>query len=172
MNLDDVADERSFCGYVASLLSEAARCDRTLEAYLCSLLSGVLRQRDTPPSYRLFAELLERALGEADVSYEDATLEHLTAISRGPDAYDNVVRRLIRQIVDLRQMRDAGILDLSGAELWWGQDAPSGRRWYNFTIEAYLEPTARLWENREVDPEGEVSWMDFDLVLADGQAYE
>jgi hypothetical protein len=53
-----------------------------------------------------------------------------------------------------------------------GQDAPSGRRWYNFTVAGYLEPTARLWEDREVDPESQVSWLDFDFVLMDGQYYE
>ena len=96
----------------------------------------------------------------------------LAARSGGPDEYDRVVGRLAQQILDLRQMQAAGTLDLPGADLWWGQDAPSGRRWYNFTVEAYLEPTARGWETREVDPDDQVSWLDLDFVLMDGQYYE
>ena len=172
MNLEDVTDERSFGGYVESLLAEADECDRTLEAYLCSLLAGVLRERETPPSYRLFAKLLERAIGEVVPAYDVVALERLAASSDGAGEFDQVTSRLAAQILDLRQMKDAGTLDLSGIDLWLGQDAPSGRRWYNFTIQRYLEPTARLWEDREVDPQSQVTWLDFDFVLMDGQYYE
>ena len=75
MDLDDVTDARSFGGYVATLLSEAASSDRTLEAYLCALLAGVLRQRESPPSYRLFAGLLTAALDDEAPAHETASLE-------------------------------------------------------------------------------------------------
>ncbi len=49
MRLDDVIDERTFGGYVETLLPRAAQSGRTLETYLCALLDVVLRSRDQPP---------------------------------------------------------------------------------------------------------------------------
>ena len=51
-----------------------------------------------------------------------------------PDVFE------LRQIVDLREMRDAGMLAKKWIEL--GIDAPRGGRWFNFEPVQYLECAA------------------------------
>jgi hypothetical protein len=174
MDLNEVTDQRTLGRYVEMLLPRANRQALTLEAYLCALLDGVLRARDEVPSHRLFAALLERAL-DADVpAQETAALERLASDIEYETAseHERVVRQLAVQIIDLREMRAAGILDLSAADLWWGQDSPRGHRWYNYTVWAYLEPTARHADDADDLDEDGVSWVDLAFVIGDGQCYE
>ena len=68
-----------------------------------------------------------------DETWRQATYDE-TERASGYDAWHN---EIITQIVDLREMAEAGTLD----DEWksFGTQSPRGRDWYNFSPEGYLE---------------------------------
>jgi hypothetical protein len=161
-----ITTERDFKAFVRTLLDVAALSERTLEAYLRGVLVLVQGHCETPPSYALFGSILHDALVIVPPRENEAAGEAEDA------SYQRVIDLLMHQIVDLRQMREAGILDLPASDRWLGVRAPSGRTWFNYTIGDYLEPTARHLDAASDDPDEDVSWLDFDFVLRDGQYHE
>ena len=59
----------------------------------------------------------------------------------GGASHDGTDRRLRAQIVDLREMAEEGTLE--DEHRYFGVDAPSGARWYNFDPLTFLECGAR-----------------------------
>ena len=174
MKLDEVSTLPDFHRFVGSLLPIASASEMTLEAYLCAVLGLVVAHRDALPSYRLFAEILAQAFDAETIGVNCGPLVGSSARPEASDEYRKLLDRLVEQVVDLRQMREAGQLDLPAGEQWLGLRAPSGRQWFNVTVYAYLEPTARRADHEpdEDDEEDAVSWLDFRFVIDDGQYWE
>ena len=173
MELDDVKTLPDFHRFVGTLLPIAHATNRTLEEYLRAVLGLVGAHCDTPPSYRLFAEILAQAFDAETIGVKCGPFDRSSARLEPTDEYAKLIDRLVEQVVDLRQMRDAGQLDLPAGEQWLGLRAPSGRQWFNVTVFAYLEPTARqAGHEPDDDEEDVVSWLDFRFVIDDGQYWE
>lgn len=81
---------------------------------------------------------------------------------------------IMRQIRDLREMRSGG--HLADPEREFGISSPSGERWCNFDVEAYLEcgaaGTVGGFEGKASVELGAFSWKQFQAFLDCGQLYE
>jgi hypothetical protein len=127
--------------YLAINELRADASQRTLEEYLralfglCRPLGGV-----DSLSAEQFVTLLADALRVEPVTCELASAAFKSGGPADPGSYRAFERTLLRQIVDLREMSDAGILSRDFIEL--GVDAPRGGRWFNFTVASYLECAA------------------------------
>ncbi|MEP7220327.1 MAG: hypothetical protein ABI876_15495 [Bacteroidota bacterium] len=98
-----------------------------------------------------FIALLSRAFVEEAEPYDPAWRESYRRDAEALRGFARFESRLLGQIVDLREMREAGILDQKWAEL--GVDAPRGGRWFNLAPPLYLECAATAidrWEKGEV----------------------
>lgn len=104
-----------------------------LEDYLRSLRArarGLRCQPEISPEtfYALLAESFSPATQTTD------TVESAGAISDGFKEWDAIIEQ---QIKDLRSMQKNG--QLEDKQRYFGIDAPSGQRWYNFDPCTYLE---------------------------------
>jgi hypothetical protein len=123
---------------VVSIANRYKSSDRTLEQYLSSLLIAVRRQKnlDGLPTEK-FLELLSNAFTDTVLTFDERW--------RNPDARSSVSgsgieaceEMLIGQIVDLREMDEAGIL--KNELRYFGVKAPRGSHWYNFDPGTFLE---------------------------------
>src|SRR5262249_42518116 len=79
---------------------------------------------------------------------------------------------LLSQVVDLEDLRAQGWLQLPDREL--GIDAPSGARWYNFTVAAFLDcACAYMFPAEDEDSDvTALSWAQARQFLRAGQMYE
>jgi putative RNA 2'-phosphotransferase len=82
--------------------------------------------------------LIDQALLLAPENYDPAW-EKVTE-SDEAEEYEYLRETLLTQIVDLRQMEAVGTLE--NEYRYFGVDAPSGRRWYNFDVKSYVECAA------------------------------
>lgn len=125
--------------FVCDLHRRHSGLARTLEEYLRALwrLGRAERGERELPVAR-FAELLERAVTAEVPPYEPAW-ERLDASERLP-GFAGWERAILLQIVDLKQLRDAGAY--RDEQRYFGLDAPRGGRWYNFAPMGYLECAA------------------------------
>ncbi len=104
-----------------------------------------------------FIELLELSFGPAPER------QQLTASAQ--PGYQSWRTRLDAQIHDLQQMAESGAL--SSDLRYYGLDAPSGARWYNFDPRSFLE-CAAAGCTRSPDPVPDVEREDADPSLAAG----
>lgn len=125
--------------FVCDLHRRHSGLARTLEEYLRALwqLGRAERAERELPVAR-FAELLERAV-TAEVPPYDPAWERLDTGERLP-GFAGWERAILLQIVDLKQLRDAGAY--RDEQRYFGLDAPRGGRWYNFAPMGYLECAA------------------------------
>lgn len=160
-----------FCGFVLELISEHEHTTRSLEEYLRAILS-LLNQRSSTASWLAFAELLRDGFLETPAAFDNEWIE-LASRSLDEhvedDAFEAVRLLLIRHIVDLHQMRAAGMYDKSPAELWLGWDAPSGRHWYNFFPDIYLSCAL---SGSDLEDSKACTWSHMEEFLNAGQCYE
>lgn len=158
---------------IAGLMETAP--ERDLEEYLRALLPLLRAHREQDglagPD---FLSLLTEAFTALALPYDSAWETGYAAAPQG--GFAEVEALLIRQIVDLRDLRNAGMLD--DPQRWFGTDAPRpGPRWYNFDPKSYLEcgaagsldgwepgdPTGRDFVPGEVTtlgPDGELTGVD------------
>ena len=120
---------------IYQLASQLARAPEvpSLTRYLGAMRWLVERARDETPSPDLLARLLEGAMVAPPQAFDPA------AYTPNPSATGHaaVLEVLSRQLRDLTEMTATGIID--DPHRFFGIDAPSGARWYNFTVAGYLE---------------------------------
>ena len=134
--MDDLATNRDLYCFIADLVKRRAGSSITLDCYLANLRQlGRARCSRPALSHAEFARLLEAAFespGPGDSS--------VSPVLAAPDGYAGWETRLDEQIRDLHEMRDAGTL--ASEYRYFGVNAPSGARWYNFDPFTYIECAA------------------------------
>jgi hypothetical protein len=149
---NELRTNRDLYSFVTGL-RETADGERSLEDYLKTLwrLGSAHRHLDRLSLHSL-AGLLEAAFHEETVPFDAAWMQ----IDRGErlEGYAGWERTILLQVVDLHEMERVGTL--SDPHAFFGIDAPSGARWYNFDplgfLECAVEGTVGGWE--EGDPSG------------------
>ncbi|MCI0399428.1 MAG: uroporphyrinogen decarboxylase family protein [Chloroflexi bacterium] len=111
----------------------------TLEEYLRSLWWLVSQAGREQPTIGQFLGWIEAAFTQEPPPYDPAWVQRQPGRkAEQPEAtYEDWEDAILYQIVDLRQMAEAGILD--NEYRYFGVDAPRGARWYNFDPLTYLE---------------------------------
>lgn len=123
---------RDLYAFVTELVAQREQV-RPLEDYLRALDKELAPYaRGTSLSLDELARVLERAL-DTPVS----ALETRQREAGEVNEYASVREVLEGQIEDLRQLSASG--RLADPERYFGVDAPSGARWYNFDVATYLE---------------------------------
>jgi hypothetical protein len=87
-----------------------------------------------------FIEVLAQSFTAAPLPYDLRWGDDYRADTEEIAGFAKCEATILQQVVDLREMRDAGILD--GKWIGLGVDAPRGGRWYNFDPRQYLECAA------------------------------
>ena len=137
MTPDQLRTNRDLYLFVAALVENDERQGRELEEYLRALWRlGSTQQASDQLTLACFAGLLVGAFREQvpafAAAWQDIAEEEGTHVG-----YSRWERTIFSQIVDLREMRDAGML--ANEHRYFGVDAPRGRRWFNFDPLTYLE---------------------------------
>lgn len=132
--------------FVADLVARKKDSEQSLEDYLRCFLRLVGAHRNAPGlAPEVFATILER-------SFDDPPGDGAEDRAGGAQGFGQLVAVLAQQICDLREMDEAGTL--RDEMRYFGKNAPSGSRWYNFDpctfIECATAGTFRGW--REGDP--------------------
>ena len=116
--------------------------ERALEEYLRALLRGARAHRAVEalrPDQ--FLSLLAEAFRAEPLPYDPAWPAGYRHVTERVERFEQFEAVALRQVVDLREMRDASILE--GEWIFFGVDAPRGGRWYNFHPHQYLECAAQ-----------------------------
>ncbi|MBJ6763727.1 hypothetical protein JGU66_23395 [Myxococcaceae bacterium JPH2] len=123
---------------IATLPQSHPAPQRSLEEYLTALweLGTRLREREDV-SLAEFAHLLMAGFTTPAPPFNPSWRTRVNAQQEDSSGYEQWEAVVLSQIVDLHEMREAGLLtnDLR----YFGLDAPSGARWYNFDPVTYLE---------------------------------
>jgi hypothetical protein len=119
--------------FVADLVKRKQRGTRSLEDYLRCVLETAADHAEAPGlAPALFASLLERAF--------DEPLATPGPSPAGAPGFATLAHLLRRQIADLEALGAAG--SLRDEQRYFGLDAPSGHRWYNFDPCTFIECAA------------------------------
>lgn len=122
---------------IAELIERQKKTERSLEVYLCALYGlGVGYQDREGLSFAEFLGLLSQAFSAPPAEF-DTSWKNQKVYSRDKGGFEGWKVKLREQIVDLREMDEAGILQ--NQYRYFGVDAPRGSRWYNFDPWGYLE---------------------------------
>jgi hypothetical protein len=123
---------------VADLIDRHRDTVRPLEEYLRALWAAGQAVRDRPAlSGDEFFGLLSDAFTRSDPPFDEGWRARY---DRDPDellGFDGWEARLVRQVVDLREMGERGML--ADKHRYFGIDAPRGGQWYNFDPCTFLE---------------------------------
>jgi hypothetical protein len=150
--------------------------------YLQSLLAAVQQCRHiTCPSYAEIGTLLSEALVITPLDYDASWNDTPTLLSEANSAeyYQEIrsvnytERMLQRQIWELHHMINDGSLEQP--DRYFGITSALGSRWYNFTLESYLECGTVFLDNYEVEDEEFLQsdgWLTISFIFGDGQSYE
>ena len=110
---------------------------RTLEEYLRALWRLGSEMRDQPAlSGSELIRLLAQAWDAPAPLFDDGW-RRMELAAGEPEGFGAWEEQILRQVVDLREMDEAGTFDHD--MIYFGVDAPSGARWYNFHPTGYLE---------------------------------
>ena len=134
---DQLRTNRDLYLFVAALVENDDGQGRELEEYLRALWRvGSAKQGNDRLTLACFVGLLVVAFQEPAPAFVPEWQD--IAEEEGTHAgYARWERTIFSQIVDLREMRDAGML--ANEHRYFGVDAPRGRRWFNFDPFTYLE---------------------------------
>ncbi len=154
--------------FVLELIRRHSTTDCSLEQYLTALHHlGAAHRAASAISLACFAGLLEDAFSVAVPPAAPTTSSDVEPL---PEGYRLWEQTILSQIVDLREMREAGILDDKLCFL--GVNAPRGARWYNFHPCGYLECAAEGgfggW--READDTGR-AYVPGEVAVLDAQGH-
>ncbi len=122
---------------VAELIVKRSHSPRTLESYLiCLLILGRKHRVRGNMSYDRFYRLISEAFSASQVAFDQKWLQMPidAEMTAGFEAWEST---LIRQIVDLHEMKEDG--RLASKTRYEGLDSPRGNRWINFDPCSYLE---------------------------------
>ena len=137
MKPDQLRTNRDLYLFVAALVENDDGQVRELEEYLRALWRlGAAKQANDRLTLACFAGLLVAAFQEEAPAFAPAW-QDIAEEEGTPAGYPRWERTIFSQIVDLREMRDAGML--ANEHRYFGVDAPRGRRWFNFDPLTYLE---------------------------------
>jgi hypothetical protein len=138
--VNDPSTNRDIYRAITDLTEDPTRAPaRDLEEYLRALLR-LCRDRRTAPALSIedFLAMLAGAFVAAPLPYDPAWADGYDRdVTDADGEYTKFEATLLRQVVDLREMRQAGILD--GEWIGLGVDAPRGGRWFNFDPRQFLE---------------------------------
>ena len=131
--MDDIATNRDLYCFIADLVKRRSENKITLASYLANLRQ-LGRAQHSRPALPLpeFARLLDAAFeppGPGD-----------TSVATAAEGYADWETRIDEQIRDLHEMHHAGTL--ADEHRYFGVNAPSGARWYNFDPLTYIECAA------------------------------
>jgi hypothetical protein len=123
---------------IGELGERYASSGRTLEHYLLALL-GLARQHNRQDALSLseFYQVVSEAFSADPIPFASAWRDTYGALNPNQSGFVGWEATVIRQIVDLREMDEAGTLAYEYR--YFGVDAPRGSRWYNFDPVTYLE---------------------------------
>ena len=134
---DPLQTNRDLYLFAATLVENDEAHERALEEYLRALWGlGSAKQASDWLTLACFARLLEGAFQEPAPAFAPAWQDIADEVG-GPAGYSRWQRTIFSQIIDLRDMRDAGML--ANEHRYFGLDAPRGGRWFNFDPLTYLE---------------------------------
>lgn len=126
---------------ITDLIERHATNLRSLEEYLRTLHSLAIGLKSkTQISLTLFVDLLSQSFAERTTDFDASWTARYNDESDGLNGYPAWESRLIRQVIDLRELAAIG----KPSDPWdfTGCNSPRGRRWYNFTPTGYLECAA------------------------------
>ena len=137
----DMHTNRDFYLAIIALIQEHEASSRSLEEYLRALL-GLAQKYQTRASLSVkeFFQLLADAFTDEAVDFDPKWQEQYQLPEWEGNDFPLWRTALITQIVDLREMAEAGTL--ANEYRYYGVDAPRGTRWYNFDPHTYLECAA------------------------------
>lgn len=137
VNHMELKTNRDLYKSIAELISRQKGTSCTLEQYLCTLLisSAKFRHKEDIALIEFFELLVEGFQARnTSPSLDEECPEGVVP------AYLEWQAMICRQITDLRQMAEAGLLKRD--DRYFGLSAPSGRYWYNFDPLSFLECAA------------------------------
>jgi hypothetical protein len=137
--MDEIATNRDLYRFIAQVMKRGAEHMITLEVYL-SNLQRLARVHGRAPTLTPaeVARLLEGAFDST--ASTGSTTEPAEPGPEAAEGYAEWEARLDEQIRDLREMDAAGTL--ADEHRYFGVDAPSGARWYNFDPCTFIECAA------------------------------
>jgi len=123
---------------VADLIAQNRECEPPLEEYLRALLAAGRSRREQPfLSADELLELLAGAFTFPAVPFDESWRSRYAEDRENRSGFDGWEARLLRQIVDLREMMERGILQ--DEHRYFGIASPRGQQWFNFDPCTFLE---------------------------------
>jgi len=157
-------------------------CDRPLEHYLRALWGLIEREKNSKPSYELFAHFLLDGFTEPPVPFKPEWYEHREAplvwVPQAIKPFDYVKGTILYQIADLNRLAET----IAHTEnLWFGVKSPNQKStWYNFESCTYLSAALRGMTDNLKSPRSVIrnvidlspDWTTLAILLHMGQGYE
>ena len=135
--MQPINDNRTLYLAVTELCRVQESNSRSLEDYLSALFILIQpNQNLASVSVETFFQMLESAFVAVPEPFHE-TWRTRSLTEYDPTSFAGLEQTLIRQIVDLREMDEVGTL--KDEYRFYGVDAPSGARWYNFMPSGYIE---------------------------------
>lgn len=136
--MSGIQTNRDFYVAIADLIRRHQPDARPLEEYLRALreIARGHRERSFLSADAFFA-LLAEAFTHPAPPFDEAWRSRYEEDDADADGFEGWEARLLRQVVDLREMGEQGMLD--DEQRYFGIDAPRGQRWYNFDPCTFLE---------------------------------
>lgn len=132
------ATNRDLYTRIAAIGAAHEDTTRSLEQYLATLFVLASAERHQASiTVERFLALLDEAFRAPAPSFEEDWRRRYARDPESLSGYALWERIILRQIVDLREMDEAGTL--ANEMRYFGVDAPRGLRWYNFDPRAFLE---------------------------------
>ncbi|MGD9125980.1 MAG: hypothetical protein PVH19_01270 [Planctomycetia bacterium] len=123
---------------IGELVKKYESCDRTLEEYLRAVLteSEPYKECDTI-SLNQFYEMLAFAFTSEPASFDDKWRHDYDELQDDMEGYEGWYAVIVQQIVDLREMKEAGAWE---NELrYFGISSPRESYWFNFDPFTFIE---------------------------------
>ncbi len=123
---------------IADLIERHKSCTCSLEEYLAAL-RDVAQAYKTRPRLSLdeFFQMLSDAFTKPAPFFDEAWRSRYDADHANLPGFDGWDARIVRQLVDLHEMAEKGIL--ANEMRYFGINSPRGQRWYNFDPCTFLE---------------------------------
>jgi hypothetical protein len=123
---------------IVKLSEEYKYCELSLEEYLLVLLQEANRFKDRELlSLDNFYSLISIPFNVCSPKFNEDWRSQYDQLPNDSCGFERWRSILIRQIVDLREMKENGTL--ADKERYFGVNSPRGSRWYNFDPLGYLE---------------------------------